>query len=89
MELWHKILPGYVHTVKHEKLLDNPEEVIRDLLNFCNLDFEDNCLSFHKNNRPVKTASSEQVRQPLNKKGVERWKSYKKFLLPYKEKYNF
>ena len=54
MELWHKILPGYVHTVKHEKLLDNPEEVIRDLLNFCNLDFEDNCLSFHKNNRPVK-----------------------------------
>ena len=89
MDIYHKALPGYIHTVQHEDLLDNPEEVIKNMLNFCNLDFEKECLSFYENKRPVKTASSEQVRQPLNKKGVGRWRKYEKFLNPFKEKHGF
>jgi len=87
MDIYHKALPGFIHTVQHEDLLDNPEEVIKNMLNFCNLDFEKECLSFYENKRPVKTASSEQVRQPLNKKGVGRWRKYEKFLNQFKEKH--
>ena len=89
MDAWHKALPGYILTVQHENLLDNPEEAIKNILSFCNLDFEKECLSFYENKRPVKTASSEQVRQPLNKKGVGRWKKYEEFLNPLRQKYGF
>ena len=87
MDHWNKVLPGYILKVQHEELLNQPEKIIRGLLDFCNLEFEKQCLEFHKTKRLVKTASSEQVRQPLNTKGVGRWKPYKKHLMPFRDKY--
>jgi hypothetical protein len=87
MEHWNGVLPGYIHKVQHEDLLKQPEKIIRELLDFCNLGFEKQCLEFHKTKRLVKTASSEQVRQPLNTKGVGRWKPYQKHLMLFRDKY--
>jgi len=87
MDHWNRVLPGYIHKVQHEDLLNQPEKIIRGLLDFCNLGFEKQCLEFHKTKRLVKTASSEQVRQPLNAKGVGRWKPYQKHLMPLRNKY--
>jgi tetratricopeptide (TPR) repeat protein len=78
------VLPGYVHRVIHEELLDNPENEIRRLLDYLGLPFEDSCLSFHENKRAVRTASSEQVRRPINRDGVDQWKPYEAHLEPLK-----
>jgi len=78
------ILPGYVHRVIHEELLDNPEHEIRRLLDYLGLPFEDACLNFHENKRAVRTASSEQVRRPINRDGVDQWKPYEAHLDPLK-----
>tara|TARA_B100000900_G_scaffold415636_1_gene446364 strand:+ start:460 stop:2454 length:1995 start_codon:yes stop_codon:yes gene_type:complete len=80
MDHWEKEIPGFIFKVQHEDLLDNQEVVTRKLLNFCELDFETSVLEFYKNKRPVKTASSEQVREPINKKGLDQWKNYEEFL---------
>ena len=55
-------------------------KIINKILNYCNLDFEDDCLSFYKNKRSVRTPSSEQVRQPIYKKGLDYWKNYDIYL---------
>jgi tetratricopeptide (TPR) repeat protein len=78
------VLPGYVHRVIHEELLDNPEHEIRRLLDYLDLPFEDACLNFHENKRAVRTASSEQVRRPINRDGVDQWKPYETHLGPLK-----
>lgn len=78
------MLPGYVHRVIHEELLDNPEHEIRRLLDYLGLPFEDACLNFHENKRAVRTASSEQVRRPINRDGVDQWKPYEAHLDPLK-----
>ena len=80
MEHWEEVLPGFVFKLQHEDLLDNQEVITRELLNFCELEFEASVLEFYKNERPVKTASSEQVREPINKKGLGQWKHYEEFL---------
>ncbi len=76
MDHWDKVLPGYVHRVQHEDLINDQEGITRDLIDFCELDFETSTLEFYKNKRAVKTASSEQVRQPINSKGLNQWKNY-------------
>ena len=76
MDHWEEVLPGFIFRVQHEELLENQEAVTRDLIEFCELDFELSTLEFYKTKRAVKTASSEQVRQPLNKKGLNQWKNY-------------
>jgi tetratricopeptide (TPR) repeat protein len=78
------VQPGYVHRVIHEELLDNPEHEIGRLLDYLGLPFEDACLSFHENKRAVRTASSEQVRRPINRDGVDQWKPYDPHLEPLK-----
>jgi tetratricopeptide (TPR) repeat protein len=78
------ITPGHVYRVIHEELLENPEREIRGLLDFLGLPFEDNCLNFHQNTRAVRTASSEQVRRPINRDGVDQWKPYAAHLEPLK-----
>ena len=78
------LLPGYVHRVIHEELLENPEYEIRRLLEYLGLPFEDACMSFHENTRAVRTASSEQVRRPINRDGVGQWKPYEAHLGPLK-----
>jgi hypothetical protein len=78
------VAPGYVYRVIHEQLLDDPEQEIRKLLEYLGLPFEDACLNFHQNKRAVRTASSEQVRRPINRDGVDQWKPYAAHLEPLK-----
>lgn len=84
MAHFDSVLPGYVHRVIHEELLANPEHEIRRLLDYLGLPFEAACLSFHENKRAVRTASSEQVRRPINRDGVDQWKPYETHLGPLK-----
>jgi tetratricopeptide (TPR) repeat protein len=84
MAHWDRVQPGYVHRVIHEELIDDPETQIRRLLEFLGLSFEPACLSFHENKRAVRTASSEQVRRPINRDGVDQWKPYEAHLMPLK-----
>jgi hypothetical protein len=76
--------PGHVYRVIHEELLENPEREIRGLLDFLGVPFEENCLNFHQSTRAVRTASSEQVRRPINRDGVDQWKPYAAHLEPLK-----
>jgi tetratricopeptide (TPR) repeat protein len=77
--------PGAVHRVDYEQLVDEPEAEIRRLLDYLNLPFDPACLEFHRNPRAVKTASSEQVRQPINRSGIGQWRPYGQWLGPLKQ----
>ena len=79
------MLPGRVHRVIYERLVDDTEEEIGALLDYLDLPFEDSCLRFHENERAVRSASSEQVRRPINEAGIGRWKPYERWLEPLKE----
>ena len=79
------VQPGRVHRVIHEALLDDPEAEVRAMLAFLDLPFEDACLAFHSNARAVRTASSEQVRRPINRDGVGQWQPYAGWLDPLKQ----
>ncbi|WP_244647210.1 tetratricopeptide repeat-containing sulfotransferase family protein [Sphingomonas sp. CFBP 13728] len=76
------VLPGRVHRVDHEALLENTEAEVRALLAACGLAFEPACLAFHETERAVRTASSEQVRRPINRDGVDAWRPYDQWLGP-------
>ena len=76
MDYWKKLFPDEIFTINYEDIINSPNERIKDLLEFCNVEFEENCLNFHQSKRPVKTASSEQVRQPMYKTGLDYWKNY-------------
>jgi hypothetical protein len=78
------MLPGRVHRVFYENLVQYPETEIRRLLAYCDLPFEEECLHFHKTARGVVTASSEQVRQPIFRHGLEQWQHYEQWLGPLK-----
>ena len=82
MRHFDEVLPGRVHRVIHEHLVDDPETEVRRLLDHLGLPFEQSCLSFHENERAVRTASSEQVRQPINREGMDRWRHYDQWLDP-------
>ena len=78
------VLPGRVHRVIYEAMVEDPEGEIRRLLDHCGLPFEATCLDFHQNDRAVRTASSEQVRQPIFRDGVDQWRNYEPWLGPLK-----
>jgi tetratricopeptide (TPR) repeat protein len=80
MRHWDEILPGRVLRVQHEDVVDDLEGNVRRLLDFCGLEFEPACVEFHKNARAVRTASSEQVRMPIFRDGLEQWKNYEPWL---------
>ena len=84
MEHWDRVLPGRVLRVQHEDVLTDLEGSVRRILDYCDLPFEQACVEFHKTERRVHTASSEQVRRPINRDGVDRWKSYEEWLEPLK-----
>jgi hypothetical protein len=75
-------LPGRIHRVHYEHMVTDTEGETRKLLAFCGLDFEPACLRFHENDRPVRTASSEQVRQPIFRQGLDQWRHYATWLTP-------
>ena len=69
-----------IFVLDNEELVADQEGVSRKIIKYCNLDWEEECLHFYKTKRQVRTASIEQVRQPINKKSIGAWKSYKKYL---------
>jgi predicted Zn-dependent protease len=78
------VLPGYVHRVFHERMIEDTETEVRRLLAYCGLPFEDNCLRFYENERAVRTASSEQVRRPIFRDGMDHWRNFEPWLGPLK-----
>ncbi|HET9107507.1 MAG TPA: sulfotransferase [Steroidobacteraceae bacterium] len=82
MAHWDRLLPGKVLRVQHEDLVADFEREVRRILEFCGLDFEPACLEFHKTARRVHTASSEQVRRPINTEGLEQWRRFEPWLGP-------
>jgi hypothetical protein len=76
------VLPGRVHRVLYERMVDDTESEVRRLLEYCGLPFEDGVLRFHENRRAVRTASSEQVRQPIFREGLDQWRHYEPWLAP-------
>ncbi len=80
-----RVVPGRVHRVIYERMVDDTEAEVRALLGYCNLPFEDACLEFHKTERAVRTASSEQVRQPIFREGTEAWKPFSQALMPLRD----
>lgn len=76
------VLPGRVHRVHYESLVEDTETVVRQMLDYCGLAFEESCLRFYENKRAVRTASSEQVRKPIFRDGVDQWRSYEPWLAP-------
>lgn len=82
MAHYDAVLPGRVHRVIHEDLVADTEAEVRRLLDYCGLPFEDGCLRFFENERPVRTASSEQVRRPIDASGLEQWRHFEPWLDP-------
>jgi tetratricopeptide (TPR) repeat protein len=74
------VLPGRVHRVIYERMVDDTEAEVRALLEYCGLDFEPACLKFHKTERAVRTPSSEQVRQPIYRDATDEWRAYQDHL---------
>jgi tetratricopeptide (TPR) repeat protein len=84
MAHYDDVLPGRVHRVIYERMVDDTEAEVRRLLDYCGLPFEPQCLRFYENDRPVRTASSEQVRRPIYRDGVDQWRSFEPWLDPLK-----
>lgn len=85
MAHFDRVLPGRVHRVIYERMVEDTEGEVRRLLDYCGLPFEDRCLRFYENERAVRTASSEQVRQPIYRDSVDQWRSYDKWLGPLRD----
>ena len=85
MRHWDDALPGKVLRIQHEDIVEDLEGNVRRLLEFCGLDFEPACLEFWKNERSVRTASSEQVRRPIFKEGLDQWRHFEPWLGPLQE----
>jgi len=84
MDHWDEMLPGRVHRVHYEDMIADTETEIRKLLDYCELEFEESCLRFYETKRAIRTPSSEQVRQPIYKEGLEQWRNYEANLDPLK-----
>ena len=85
MDHWDAVLPGRVHRVQYEEMVVDTEAQIRALLDYCELDFEQQCLRFYETDRAVRTPSSEQVRMPIYQEGLEQWRNFEAHLDPLKE----
>ena len=85
MNHWDKVLPNKILRVNNEDIIEDLEGQVRRMLKFLDLPYEEQCISFHETDRLVRTASSEQVRRPINKEGMERWKPYSRNLKPLLE----
>ena len=82
MQYWNEVLDIKIHNVVYEELMENQEELTRKLLAFCGLDWSEKCINFHQSKRDINTPSYDQVRKPLYKKSVARWKNYEAQIQP-------
>jgi hypothetical protein len=79
------VLPGRVHRVHYETMVEDTEREVRCLLAYCGLPFDDACLRFFENDHPVRTASAEQVRRPIYREGLDQWRHYAPWLGPLEQ----
>ena len=84
MAHWQQVYPDQILQVDYESVVDNVEEQVRRMLDFLGLEFDPACVAFHENRRSVRTASSEQVRQPIYRSGIEQWRHFEPWLDPLK-----
>jgi len=84
MRHWDRVLPGRILRIQHEDVVDDLPGNVRRILEFCGLPFEAACVEFHKTERSVRTASSEQVRQPIFRDGLDQWTNFEPWLEPLK-----
>jgi tetratricopeptide (TPR) repeat protein len=84
MDHWDRVLPGRILRVQHEDVVDDLEGSVRRLLDYCGLPFEQGCVDFHQTRRSVRTPSSEQVRQPIFRDGLDQWRDFLPWLDPLK-----
>ena len=89
MKFWIHNCNINMYQLNHEELVDDPKKIVSDILNYCELDWDDNCMEFHKNKRSVRTASNVQVREPINRKSIQSWKKYEKELALLKKTLNY
>jgi len=82
MAHWDDVLPGRILRIQHEDVVADLEGSVRRLLDFCGLEFEPACLDFHKTARSIRTASSEQVRRPIFREGLDQWRHFEPWLGP-------
>jgi tetratricopeptide (TPR) repeat protein len=82
MRHWDEVLPGRVLRVQHEDVVADLEASVRRLLTYCDLEFEPACVAFHATKRSVRTPSSEQVRRPINRDGLDQWRRFEPWLGP-------
>jgi len=80
MRHWDRVLPGRILRVHHEDVVEDLEGSVRRLLDYCGLEFDPSCISFHETKRSVRTASSEQVRQAIYREGLDQWKHFEPWL---------
>ena len=80
MKMWKKLYGDFIYDLNYENLIENTETEVKNLLKFCNLNFEQNCLNFYNNKRAVQTVSTMQVRQPIYKSSMQGWKVYESYL---------
>ncbi len=85
MRHWEEALPGWIMRVHYEDVVDDLQGSVKRILEFCELPFEAQCFEFHKTARSVSTASSEQVRRPIFREGLEQWKNFEPWLGPLKD----
>ena len=85
MKHWHNVLPDFIYNIQYEEMVADQAEQTKLLLRHCGLEWEDACLEFYKTDRPVATASVEQVRRPIYKDSIQSWKRYEKQLAPLLE----
>ena len=85
MAHFDEVLPGRVHRVFYENMVEDTEAEVRRLLEYCGLPFEEGVMRFHENQRAVRTASSEQVRRPIFREGLAQWKHFEAELAPLKD----
>jgi hypothetical protein len=84
MDHWDAVLPGKILRVQHEDVVENLEDNVHRILEFCGLEYESQCVEFYKTERSVRTASSEQVRRPIFKEGLDQWRNFEPWLEPLK-----
>ncbi|MGK0498393.1 MAG: tetratricopeptide (TPR) repeat protein [Oceanicoccus sp.] len=82
MDHWNTVIPGVIHTVNYEDIVANTESEARKLVNYCGLDWQDQCLRFYENKQASTTASATQVRRPIYNSSVGKWRRYEKKMQP-------
>jgi len=88
MEHWQSALPGRVHFVQYERLVEDTESEVRRMLDYCGLPFEEDCLRFWETDRAVSTPSAEQVRRPIYRDALEQWRKFEPWLGPLRQALN-